>query len=304
MRAKKKSGSRAIGRFASLNGPRSFVPEERAQQEPSRAPVAEPPPPNAAQIVTEGRLRFAVARDFAVRAQTPHGTFKLFKIMFGPDGSIYVPFPYLTVKRGLLAEVDPSQEPDPKTISLRRPGSVVVDYDVKFSHHLSGCVQFSKSGGTDLLPRRWSFRLDGPIGNLFVFNAFRLDGFAKTTKTKPKEMTLNLSFPQHPTSVQVAAGWFGKAEIEENMLAKDGIIGPDVTVIERATGVTKRCLLIGQPRTSPLQDHVVMLSAREVQMASGMDGSGAVFWGGYDPHEGKAPETPRMLVFQYPYEGA
>ena len=82
------------------------------------------------KLVVEGRLRFATATDINVRAETPLGTFNLFKILFAKDGSIFVPFPYLQTKRGLLSETDPATEPDPKTVQLRRKG-VVVEYDAK-----------------------------------------------------------------------------------------------------------------------------------------------------------------------------
>jgi hypothetical protein len=104
------------------------------------------------RLVTEDRLRFWTAPSTTVLVTTPLGAFKLFKIMFGEDGSIYVPFPYLDTKRGILTEADPATEADPKTLQLRRNG-VVVDYDVKFAHHASGIVHFSKSGEKDLLPR-------------------------------------------------------------------------------------------------------------------------------------------------------
>jgi hypothetical protein len=57
-----------------------------------------------------------------VLVTTQLGAFKLFKIMFGADGSIYVPFPYIDVKRGILSEADAATEEDPKTLQLRRNG--------------------------------------------------------------------------------------------------------------------------------------------------------------------------------------
>lgn len=139
--------------------------------------------------VRQGRLLYMAAPSSTVIAATPFGHFKLFKVTFGRDGSIYVPFPYLDTKRGVLSEADPETEPDPRTLNLRRNG-LVVEYDVKFSHHTSGWVQFSKTGERGLLPRRRSFPLDGPIGIVFDFRLYWLRGFAP-----PDARRLHAIFP-------------------------------------------------------------------------------------------------------------
>jgi hypothetical protein len=53
------------------------------------------PPKNKAQgqQTREGRLVYLAAASSTVIAATPFGHFKLFKVTFGKDGSIYVPFP-------------------------------------------------------------------------------------------------------------------------------------------------------------------------------------------------------------------
>ncbi len=256
------------------------------------------------KLVTEGRLRFWTAPSTTVLATTPFGAFKLFKIMFGGDGSIYVPFPYLETKRGVLSEADPATEPDPKTLQLRRNG-LVVDYDVKFSHHTSGIVQFSKSGQAALLPRRKSFPLNGPIGRLFDFRIYWLRGFTNVTRTE-RRRDFNLSFTYsngHPTSLRVWAEWRRKAAITDNIDPAEPagtIVGPAPVTVSRATGYEQRAILLGQPSTSPLQEHVMMIFAEEIPMATGADSSTAIFLGGWDPHEEKSPDTARMLVFMYP----
>ncbi len=96
-------------------------------------------------VESEGRMRFHAAETSTVVATTPKGTFKLFKLAFSKDGSIHVPFPYLNAKRGVLSHADPAVEPDPKELHLQRDG-VVVDYDVKFTHHSTGFSHFTKRG--------------------------------------------------------------------------------------------------------------------------------------------------------------
>jgi hypothetical protein len=252
-------------------------------------------------IVQEGRLSFFASRSTTVVATTPLGSFKLFKVLFGPDGSIYLPFPYLETKRGLLSEVDPRSEPDPKSLDLRRDGKVI-EYDAKFTHHTSGIVQFSQSGKGDLLPRRHGFRLDGPIGRLFELRFYGIAGFAAVGK-KSKDFVLPIQFQRHPPNLRIWAEWRRKKDIIQNTETPTLAIGPTVNVVRRADGAALKFALLGQPRGLPLQDHVLLLSAEEAPSAQGADSPTTIFMGGWDQHEGADPQTQKMLSFMYPYSG-
>lgn len=254
--------------------------------------------------VREGRLVYLAAASSTVIAATPFGHFKLFKVTFGQDGSIYVPFPYLDTKRGVLSEADPETEPDPKTLNLRRNG-IVVEYDVKFSHHTSGWVHFSKTGEHALLPRRHSFPLNGPIGIVFDFHLYWLRGFAAPDlKKAPRDLPLVLRFPKHPTSIRVWGEWRRKRDILNNTEDPMMSVGPAAMVTRRTDGANMHFLFLGQPKGYPLQEHLLMISAEEIPHAEGADSPGAVFLGGWDDHEDKRPASPRMLVFMYPMLGA
>lgn len=262
------------------------------------APAAAAVKPSA-PVKKEGRLRFYVAPEFTIVARTPFGAFKLFKITFGRDGSIYVPFPYMDKKRGILAEADPASESDPRTLNLRRNGTIV-DYDVKFSHHTSGVVQFSKSGEPAHLPRRQSFPLTAPFGRLFEFRLYGLRGFAKFDgKAAKRALAVPFFFPdRHPTALLVAVEWRRKADILNNSTGNE--LGPLVNMVRRGNGAFSSGLLLGQPTSSPLQEHVLLVSAGEILHADGADHPTSVFLGGWDAHEETAPSSARMLVFLYP----
>jgi hypothetical protein len=251
----------------------------------------------------EGRLRYHAASTTTVVAATPLGAFKLFKITFGRDGSIYLPFPYLETTRGVLSEADPATEPDPKTLSLRRNG-IVVDYDVKFAHHVSGVVHFSKTGEEDLLPQRRSFPLSGPIGRVFDFHVFGLKGFATVDgKKAPKDLRLAFRFSRHPPNLHVWGEWRRKQDILENTEDKTSAVGPSTEATRRGDGTTCSFLFLGQPTGYPLRDHLLLISAEEIPNAEGADVTTSIFMGGWDRHEGAPPWSPRMLVFLYPVSG-
>jgi hypothetical protein len=62
----------------------------------------------------------------------------------------------------------------------------------------------------------------------------------------------------------------------------------------------RQFVLLGQPKTHPLQDHLLMISAQEIPPAHGADTSTAIFLGGWDQHEGAPPQTPTFMSFLYP----
>ena len=208
-------------------------------------------------------------------------------------------------ERSCPGTADPATEEDPKTLQLRRNG-VVVEYDVKFAHHASGVVHFSKSGTNDVLPRRHSFPLNGPIGRLFEFHLYWPQGYKPVDRVE-RRRNFNVSYTfadGHPPALRVRAEWRRKADIVANIDPNESaqVIGPAPSIVERSTGTEQRAILLGQPPNSPLQDHVVMLFAEPIPMATGADSATGIFLGGWDFHENKAPDTARMLVFLYPVD--
>lgn len=101
-------------------------------------------------VVTDGRLSYFAARNTVLIVQTPLGTVKICRLAFGRDGSIYVSFPYCREKAGILNAINRSTV-GLETIDLGE-GGVRVSTDVKFSHHASGVVQFSKTGEVTVSP--------------------------------------------------------------------------------------------------------------------------------------------------------
>ena len=128
--------------------------------------------------VTDGSLSYVVSSQVLIFAQTPAGPRKICRIVYSADGSIMVPFPYLSQKRGILStQKDDPQKVGPVTYELAK-GGIVVDYDVKYSHHTTGRVHFSKTGRTDRLPGRDCFDLKTGSGLLFMVQVFDLSGLA------------------------------------------------------------------------------------------------------------------------------
>ena len=255
-----------------------------------------------------GRLRCFAARDPVFFVRNRNLFYKLCRISFGSDGSIYEQFPYLeTSKSGILAEavVDVASF-GPVTYDLGANG-VTVSTDVKFSHHTSGIVQFSQTGKIDYAPRRQSFPLNGPIGHVFKIHAYRLWGSTELTKTKKGVLHLGFNFHDAPaTAAYIRAEWRRRKDIIKNISVPWGTAGPEAKVYNRKTREHMKAFFLGQPDELPLQDHVLVITGGSEPLPNGLDTPGMVFLGGWDQHERK-PEDPieplgTCLAFLYPAE--
>ena len=99
----------------------------------------------------------------------------------------------------------------------------------------------------------------------------------------------------------MSAVWLRKKDVEANV--QGALVGPDPEVVQRRDGFAEPGLFVGQPRGFPLREHLLVLKTHVIPHAEGADSPTAIFLGGWDPHEGSAPATQRMLAFMYPYMG-
>jgi len=258
------------------------------------------------KLLQQGPLRYYATADMTVLAATPRGKFKLFRLLFGKDGSIYLPFPYLEAKRGVLAEVDPSSEPDPKTLDLRRTG-VVVEEDVKFAHHSTGSVHFSKTKGTKeqalTLPGRSSFALSGE-GRVFDLRFYWTLGLTTYDELKPgRTLPLIIPFSEHPTGLRVWGMWRRKSWLLASRENESMVVGPQHVGTNRATGARESFVFLGQPADFPHQEHLLLISYGIEPAPTGADVPTMLFWGGHDAQDDGTPTTTKMLAFMYPCNG-
>jgi len=256
-------------------------------------------------IGESGFVRYFVSRDAVVCVGSPLTRVKLCRVAFGNDGSVYVSFPYMTHKRGLLSPLSvASNRPanEPITFDLASEG-VSVGVDVKFSHHASGVVHFSRTGLDARLPERNSFPLDSAGGRVFELRAYRLGSFRRIEKQKGKDLYLTTNFDTHsPLAVCVEGLWLRKSDIETDRV--EGIpgaihVGPRARFVRKDDGSERTFFLLAQP-DSPLRGHVLALNVSQVPLARGTDAPAMVFLGGVSVTDSGATGC---LAFLYPYDG-
>jgi hypothetical protein len=258
-------------------------------------------------IQTEGNVSYYASRSAVVCVQTPFVRKKICRVEFSKrDGSIMVPFPYLSAKRGVLSNVvNLPPEGGPYQYDLVQDG-VVVEYDVKFNHHRSGIAQFSKDGPNDKLPRRRVFPLEG-TGKVFELHVQSLTGLDWVAKPGKHDLLLNFAFgDEHPLGICLHGEWWRKSEVAVRSWPPGSMVGPRSNAMDRKTGVATRFAFLGAPKGFPLTDHVLLLSIRAVPPAEGPAIPTMAFLGAVTTRacQESYGEMPGFLAFLYPYTGA
>lgn len=256
-------------------------------------------------VVQDGRVRYFAYPEFVLLVATPTAAFKIARITFGRDGSIYVQFPYCIEKQGWIGilPIDPTRQ-GPTTYALREHGAYV-ETDVKFAHHTSGEAHFSKTGD-ETIPstRRMAWPLTGPLGHLFDLQVMQPDRFTPLTKRDKRVMYLALTVDHIGESVGWHVEWRRKRDIEANTQPPGGVVPPTTRIISRATGQESEVFLLGQPAGYGARDHVLLLTAGQREPTAGMETSGMTFLAGWDTHEVATPRDPPevrgCLAFIYP----
>lgn len=257
------------------------------------------------RIVHEGRLRYYAYAEFVLLAVTSAAAYKIARITFGKDGSIYVQFPYCIERDGWIGvlPIDPNHE-GPITHSMAHHGSYV-GTDVKFAHHTSGEAHFSKTGD-ETIPRtaRASWPLTGPLGHLFDLQVMQPEQFTRLEKRDKRVMYLGVVAEPGSEAIAWHAEWRRKRDIESNIRPRGGIAGPTTKVLSRATGRESEVFFLGQPQGYGARDHIVMLTAGRSERPQGFVGSGMTFLAGWDTHEvaraGEKADVRGCLAFVYP----
>ena len=117
------------------------------------------------------------SQKFVIAVETPSGKFKLFQILSGRDGSLFIPFPYYKHSSGLLAERTlKGGQKYPSDLNVAGPLTM---HHVKYAHHVDGEAHFSQDGKILTRIRRRANSLQADGGHLFTIQLQGLFDFRK-----------------------------------------------------------------------------------------------------------------------------
>jgi hypothetical protein len=123
----------------------------------------------------------------AVQAATRH---KVFQVFFGPDGSLYVTFPYFKRRAGILAAATiPGNGHTTSQVNLQ-VGGKITSHLVKYSRHPDGRAHFSQHGKIRTEIKRQAIALNTQWGHIFSVIVHGLQAFNAADEIKDVGISL------------------------------------------------------------------------------------------------------------------
>jgi hypothetical protein len=226
---------------------------------------------------------------------------KIFQILFGKDGSLYVSFPYFAHANGLLAEVKVTGPPGATSnVDLSNTGKVA-SHLVKYSHHPDGRAHFSQDGKVKTVIKRQSVPLREQQGHIFTLliqglRAFESVPLNKENKATPKRTTLTFDVTDRfPKAMRIIGRWYWLEDLEARPRPKE--LGPIVLTVD-PDGVWRNSFIVANPDDPK---HVLLLTCTPQDVIS-QNHDLMMFYGGFDPpaviFNPKKPAS--FLAFSYP----
>jgi hypothetical protein len=229
-------------------------------------------------------LRVLKSERFVIAVETPSGTFKLFQIICGRDGSVFVPFPYFKNSSAQLSEGTlKGGQSYPLNLSVSGP---VTMHRVKYTHHVDGESHFSQEGKILTRIRRRANPLQAYGGHLFTIQLQGLPDFKRVTDGDLRKRGRQLvcyRHPSEPTSLKLVAHLYSAAEIMQRLVLRDDT-GPWISVVRDQKPYV--AVLLASGDNSNATARILTLSFEEVPRVFSNQPSGFSFIGGFD-----APQT-------------
>jgi hypothetical protein len=239
-----------------------------------------------------------------VTAQLNQKRYKLLRVDFGKDGSLYVSFPYFRHRLGILGVVTiPPNGQITSQKNLEEKGRVT-SHLVKYSHHPSGLALFSQTDIVRSEVRRQSVPLDRQEGHIFSVLVQGLESFEEADERRdvgssPKRTAITFPFlsPPEPAAIKVVGWWYGLSSLAPEGEAQPSV-SPAVTALIR-DGRQQEGFLLASPYGDA--QRVLFITCEPVPR---LDSEPEVlcFYGGFDAPEVTTDpkKETSFLAFKYP----
>lgn len=234
---------------------------------------------------------------------------KLFQIIFGKDGSLFINFPYYKNSDGIVSLVKfPCDTSGPIDLSLE-PGGKVTSHLVKYAHHMDGEAHFSQTQKVKTEIRKRSIPLHKVIGHIFTI---QLQGTKKFEILKERDyrnpsskrvLTLKLGSSE-PEAIKIVGRWYSREKLIDRFFnPKSSVfeIGSNAEMIA-PNGRRFSGTLLASPINNPSQDHILVLTSEKVPRIDKQEPSALTFIGGFDHHDivGDTGRETSFLALSYP----
>jgi hypothetical protein len=224
---------------------------------------------------------------------------KAFQVFFGPDGSLFVTFPYFRNRVGIFSSSKiPANETGEAMINLE-DGGKVTSHLVKYSHHPDGRAHFSQTGKIFTEIKRQSIALETQHGHMFSLLIQGLDGLEQASPSNDVNSAKKtmIDFDMQPSEAFKFVGrWFDVSAMRFS--EPTPTIGPVVSTLD-PDGIQRNAILIASPYANA--KHALALSCIEISRL-GPAPESFMFYGGFDARETmeNANKPAGFLAFIYP----
>jgi hypothetical protein len=242
------------------------------------------------------------SRQVVVTINADQHRHKIFQILFGKDGSLYVTFPYFAHTMGILAEVTVTGPPGSSSnVDLADKGRVA-SHLAKYSHHPDGKAHFSQDGKIRTEIRRQSVDLDDQQGHIFTIliqglRAFTPVASTKENKTSARRTTLTFDvLDRFPKAFRIVGRWYWLEDL--HFEPRPPVTGPVVQVAD-PDGDARNAFIVASPDEGT--KHVLLLTCTPQDAISAQQNV-LMFYGGFDPPARtlNSSKPTRFLAFLYP----
>jgi hypothetical protein len=225
---------------------------------------------------------------------------KAFQIVFGPDGSLFITFPYFRHRIGLLSSSSiPPTGTRQLQVSLEKGGKVT-SHLVKYSHHTDGRAHFSQTGKITTAVKRQSIALDKQHGHIFSLLIQGLSGLdvadpAKDIGTSAKRSVVEFQV-ESCEAIKFVGRWYDVNKLRFNSPRQT--IGPMLLTVD-ADGTRRNACLF--TNLNAKARHVLAVTCEKIP-SLGPDPEMFLFYGGFDPTEimTNPDKEAGFLAFLYP----
>jgi hypothetical protein len=225
---------------------------------------------------------------------------KVFQVFFGRDGSLFINFPYLRNRIGILsASAIPGDGLNTTQVNLE-PGGKVTSHLVKYSHHPDGRAHFSQTGKIHTAIKRQSIALNKQNGHILSLQFQGLSALEpadpmKDVGTSPKRSIVD--FEAEPSdAIKFVGRWYDVNNIRVS--EPTPTVGPIVPMLH-ADGIRRLGCFMASPHANAR--HVLLVGCQPIPKLN-PDSDTFIFVGGFDPHDTMfdTRKDAGFLAFMYP----
>jgi hypothetical protein len=241
------------------------------------------------------------SESYTIAVEKNYKVYKIFKIFFGKDGTLYINFPYYKYRQGLLciAKLRKNLKP-PMDVSLL-PGGKLTSYYVKYSHHLDGNAAFSQDKKIFTI-KKMSVPLRELEGHIFTI---QLQGLLDFEEAKEKEIgiiSVKKIFIKFPIKENKTIKFVGQWYLIDKLKWKKEGMGLIVDCTDPRGNIYKGSYLLSPNKENPLSNYVLLLNCKEMPLLSKTEPSTLTFIGGFDRKKivDDLRFDTKFLAFMYP----